>query len=139
MTTPMDFHYVSILAEIKRMLGNPAYSGKIYTSFQYDAMRSKLLISTLPFSLISLMLTGHWITNRRPNKRMFRRTNSGVDFEFFSKDFPDATQVIFRLASDASFSGQHSEHYPIYSEGTHSQLDVHACTQAKITTRYGWC
>ena len=36
---PMQFHYVSILAEIKRMLGNPAYSGKMYTSFEYEAMR----------------------------------------------------------------------------------------------------
>jgi hypothetical protein len=36
---PMDFHYVSIVAEIKRMLGNPAYSGKMYTSFEYEAMR----------------------------------------------------------------------------------------------------
>ena len=36
---PMEFHHVSILAEIKRMLGNPAYSGKMYTSFEYEAMR----------------------------------------------------------------------------------------------------
>ncbi len=36
---PIKFHYVSILAEIKRMLGNPAYSGKMYTSFEYGAMR----------------------------------------------------------------------------------------------------
>lgn len=36
---PMEFHYVSILAEIKRMLGNPAYSGKMYTSFEYEAIR----------------------------------------------------------------------------------------------------
>ncbi len=36
---PMKFHYVSILAEIKRMLGNPAYSGKMYTSFEYETMR----------------------------------------------------------------------------------------------------
>ncbi len=36
---PMKFHYVSVLAEIKRMLGNPAYSGKMYTSFEYEAMR----------------------------------------------------------------------------------------------------
>ena len=28
---PIEFFYVSILAEIKRMLGNPAYSGKMYT------------------------------------------------------------------------------------------------------------
>ena len=35
---PMVFHYVSIMAEIKRMLGNPAYSGKMYTSFEYEAM-----------------------------------------------------------------------------------------------------
>ena len=36
---PMEFHHVSIMAEIKRMLGNPAYSGKMYTSFEYEAMR----------------------------------------------------------------------------------------------------
>ena len=36
---PMKFHYVSVLAEIKRMLGNPAYSGKMYTAFEYEAMR----------------------------------------------------------------------------------------------------
>ena len=35
----MEFHFVSILAEIKRMLGNPAYSGKMYTAFEYEAMR----------------------------------------------------------------------------------------------------
>jgi hypothetical protein len=36
---PMKFHYVSILAEKKRMLGNPAYSGKMYSSFEYGGMR----------------------------------------------------------------------------------------------------
>jgi hypothetical protein len=36
---PMQFHYVSILAEIKRMLGNPAYSGKMYTKFEFEEMR----------------------------------------------------------------------------------------------------
>jgi hypothetical protein len=36
---PMQFHYVSILAQIKRMLGNPAYSGKMYTKFEYEEMR----------------------------------------------------------------------------------------------------
>jgi hypothetical protein len=36
---PMEFHYVSILAEIKRMLGNPAYAGKMYTQFEYETMR----------------------------------------------------------------------------------------------------
>jgi hypothetical protein len=47
---------------------------------------------------------------------MFRQANSGVVFEVFSKDFPDATPVIFLLASDASFSGEHREHHPIYRE-----------------------
>jgi hypothetical protein len=36
---PMEFYNVSILAEIKRMLANPAYSGKMYTAFEYEAMR----------------------------------------------------------------------------------------------------
>ena len=58
----------------------------------------------------------HLLMNRRPNKRRFRGANSGVVFEFLSKDFPDATPVIFLLASDASFSGQHREHHPIYRE-----------------------
>jgi hypothetical protein len=53
---------------------------------------------------------------RRPNERRFQRANSGVVFEFISKDFPDATPIVFLLASDASFSGQHREHHPIYRE-----------------------
>ena len=53
--------------------------------------------------------------SRRPNKRRFQRANSGVIFEFFQKENPDTTSpVIFLLASDASFSGQHREHHPIY-------------------------
>ena len=36
---PMEFHYVSIMTEIKRMLGNSAYSETFYTSFEYEAMR----------------------------------------------------------------------------------------------------
>ena len=36
---PIEFHYVSILAEIKLMLANPAYAGKMYTAFEYEAMR----------------------------------------------------------------------------------------------------
>ena len=36
---PIKVHYVSIMAEIKRMLGNPACSGTMYTSFEYEAMR----------------------------------------------------------------------------------------------------
>jgi hypothetical protein len=36
---PIQFHYVSILAAIKRMLSNPAYSGKMYTKFEYEEMR----------------------------------------------------------------------------------------------------
>ncbi len=33
---PIEFVYVSILDEIKGMLGNPAYSGKMYTRHQYE-------------------------------------------------------------------------------------------------------
>jgi hypothetical protein len=62
------------------------------------------------------MLTRNLQMTRRPNKRRFQRANSGVVFEFISKDFPEATPVIFILASDASFSGQHREHHPIYRE-----------------------
>jgi hypothetical protein len=62
------------------------------------------------------MLTRNLQMTRRPNKRRFQRANSGVVFEFISKDFPEATPVVFILASDASFSGQHREHHPIYRE-----------------------
>jgi len=54
------------------------------------------------------------VWNRRPNKRRFRRANSGVVFEFHQKDNPGCSPVIFLLASDASFSGQHRSHHPIY-------------------------
>jgi hypothetical protein len=36
---PMEFYYVSILAEVKRMLGNPAYSAKMYTQYEYEEGR----------------------------------------------------------------------------------------------------
>ena len=36
---PIEFFNVSILAEIKRMLGNPAYSGKMYTQYNYEEGR----------------------------------------------------------------------------------------------------
>jgi hypothetical protein len=36
---PIEFVYVSILDEIKRMLGNPAYSGKMYTKHEYEKGR----------------------------------------------------------------------------------------------------
>ena len=36
---PLEFVYVSILDEIKRMLGNPAYSGKMYTQHHYEEGR----------------------------------------------------------------------------------------------------
>jgi len=36
---PLEFVYVSILDEIKRMLGNPAHSGKMYTQYQYEEGR----------------------------------------------------------------------------------------------------
>jgi hypothetical protein len=36
---PLEFVYVSILDEIKRMLGNPAYSGKMYTQYQHEEGR----------------------------------------------------------------------------------------------------
>jgi hypothetical protein len=33
---PIKFVHVSILDEIKHMLGNPAYSGKMYTKHEYE-------------------------------------------------------------------------------------------------------
>jgi hypothetical protein len=48
--------------------------------------------------------------------RRFRKANSGVVFEFYQKEAKLATPVIFLLASDASYSGQHRSHHPIYRE-----------------------
>ena len=37
----VEFHYVSIMAEIERMLANPAYSGKTYTHREYHGVKMK--------------------------------------------------------------------------------------------------
>ena len=55
-------------------------------------------------------------SNRRPGMRKIRKANSGVVFEFYQKENKNATPVIFLLASDASYSGQHRTHHPIYRE-----------------------
>jgi len=86
----LQFHYVSLLAAIKQFIADPAYANKLYTQFEYE------------FSM------------ERPYKRMFRRVNSGMVFEYFQLQHPAASPVVFVLASDASYSGQHREHHPVY-------------------------
>ena len=44
----------------------------------------------------------------------FWLVGSGAVFEFFQLQVPHASPVILVLASNASFSGQHSVHHPIY-------------------------
>jgi len=86
----LKFHYVSLKAELKRFIANPAFRGKMYTQFEPE------------------------FTKERPLKRIFRRANSGTVFEYFQIQDPDASPAVFVLASDASFSGQNREHHPIY-------------------------
>ena len=86
----LKFYFVSLKAEIRRFIANPAFRGKMYTQFEPE------------------------FTEERPFKRIFRRANSGTVFEYFQIQDPDASPVVFVLASDASFSGQNREHHPIY-------------------------
>ena len=60
----LQFHYVSPLGAIKRLLADPAYANKLYTQFEYE-------FSAEP-----------------PFKRTFRRVNSGMAFKFFSAAEP---------------------------------------------------
>ena len=88
----LKFYYVSLKAEFRRFIANPAFRGKMYTQFEPE------------------------FTQERPHKRIFRRANSGTVFEYFQCQDPDASPAVFVLASDASFSGQNREHHPIYYE-----------------------
>jgi hypothetical protein len=88
----LKFYFVSLKAEIRRFIANPAFRGKMYTQFEPE------------------------FTEERPFKRIFRRANSGTVFEYFQIQDPDASPAVFVLASDASFSGQNREHHPIYCE-----------------------
>jgi hypothetical protein len=56
----------------------------------------------------------YFVEQAAKQEERFRRANSGVVFEFHQKDNPGCSPVIFLLASDASFSGQHRAHHPIY-------------------------
>ena len=82
------FYYSSMMANIKRRLADPLFAGKQYKQFEVE------------FSSQS--------------KRIFRRVNSGAVFEYFQLQVPHASPVVFVLASDASFSGKHRGHHPIY-------------------------
>jgi len=88
----LKFYSVSLKAEFRRFIANPAFRGKMYTQFEPE------------------------FTKERPHKRIFRRVNSGTVFEYFQCQDPDASPAVFVLASDASFSGQNREHHPIYCE-----------------------
>ena len=90
----LKFHYVSLKAECKRFIANPAFLGKMYTQFEPE------------------------YTKERPFKRIFRRANSGTVFEYFQIQDPDASPAVFVLASDASFSGQNREDHPIYCKNS---------------------
>ena len=85
----LKFYSVSLKAEFRRFIANPAFRGKMYTQFEPE------------------------FTKERPHKRIFRRVNSGTVFEYFQCQDPDASPAVFVLASDASFSGQNREHHPI--------------------------
>ena len=61
----LKFHYVSLKAELKRFIANPAFRGKMYTQFDPE------------------------FTKERPLKRIFRRANSGTVFEYFQIQDPD--------------------------------------------------
>lgn len=86
----LKFHFVSLKAEFRRFIANPAFRGKMYTQYEPE------------------------YTEERPRKRVFRRANSGTVFEYFQIQHPYASPAVFVLASDASFSGQNREHHPIY-------------------------
>ena len=83
----LKFYFVSLKAEFRRFIANPAFRGKMYTQFEPE------------------------FTKERPLKRIFRTV-----FEYFQCQDPDASPAVFVLASDASFSGQNREHHPIYCE-----------------------
>jgi hypothetical protein len=59
--------------------------------------------------------------------RRFRKANSGVVFEFYQKEAKLATPVIFLLASDASYSGQHRSHQCGIIPYTVSQSYIQVC------------
>ena len=88
----LKFYFISLKAEFRRFIANPAFRDKMYTQFEPE------------------------FTKERPLKRIFRRANSGTVFEYFQIQDPDASPAVFVLASDASFSGQNREHHPIYCE-----------------------
>jgi len=47
---PVKFNYISVMAEMKRMLANPTYSGKMYTHFEYEDMRFRMRSVSCMFS-----------------------------------------------------------------------------------------
>ena len=89
----LDFYWIDPIEAIKRFLAKRDYSGKLYTHF---APCTSYLV---------------------PGQRAFdARANSGMVFEAAQLIDLESSPVLALFFSDASFSGQHMTHHPIYSE-----------------------
>jgi hypothetical protein len=86
----LKFHFISLKAKIRLFIANQGFQGKMSVQFEPE------------------------FTKECPFKPIFRRANSGTVLEYFQIQDPDAFPAVFVLASDASFSGQNTEHHPIY-------------------------
>ena len=86
------FYWLDPIDAIKRYIAKSQYSGKLYTKFEPGT----------PFF--------------RDIERAFgSRVNSGMVFEAAQLIDTDSSPVLAVFFSDASFSGQHMTHHPIYS------------------------
>ena len=89
----LDFYWIDPIEAIKRFLAMREYSGKLYTQFVPG--------------------TSYLV----PGQRAFdARANSGMVFEAAQLIDLESSPVLALFFSDASFSGQHMTHHPIYSK-----------------------
>ena len=88
----LDFFWIDPIAAAKRFVWRPRFSGKLYTKYERQS------------------------SLRRPAKRAYGRSNSGLVFQ--SAYFVDkySSPLLLLFYADKSYSGKHRSHHPIYSK-----------------------
>ena len=91
----LNYYWINPIHAIKRYITKKRYAKTFYTRYEPQFF------------------------GKDHSQRAFSRSNSGTIFQAFQLLNPKCSPVLALFYADASFSGQHMTHHPIYSKCNH--------------------
>jgi len=88
----LNFYWIDPIQAVKRFIAKRKYANKFYTRYEPQ------------------------FAGKDNRERAFSKANSGTIFQAFQLLNPKCSPVLALFYADASFSGQHMTHHPIYSK-----------------------